>query len=199
MPEERAIEADDGSLVRAFCAGERRAGAVLVERHFDALYQFFHSKVAGDVDDLVQQTFMSCLEARRSFRGECSFRTLLFRIARRRLYDHYRTKQRNRVLDFTTTSLCDLGTTPSVMLQRQGVIAVVREALQQLPLESQTLLELCYWQELSTRELAEVFEVPLGTIKSRLFAARAELATLVRARGYELQEGQLSAQRRAEP
>jgi RNA polymerase sigma factor (sigma-70 family) len=192
MAEERAIDAQDASLLEAWCAGDGRAAALLVERHFDALYRFFRSKIDGDVDDLVQQTFMSCVEARASFRGECSFRTLLFQIARRRLHDHYRKKYRDHGLDFTSTSVRALGTSPSGALQRKHTVAAVRAALQELPMDAQTLLELAYWEDMSTLELAQVFEVPVGTIKSRLFAARARLEALLSARGYELCDGQLS-------
>ncbi|HKP62617.1 MAG TPA: sigma-70 family RNA polymerase sigma factor [Polyangiales bacterium] len=188
-------DSDDRALVEAFRAGDPQAGTALVERHFDGIYRFFRSKVAGDVDDLVQQTFMSCLEARESFRGECSFRTLVFRIARRRLHDHYRKKRRDQALDFTTASVRALGTSPSAALQRSDAVAAVRAALQELPLEAQTLLELSYWQDLSTSELAQVFEVPLGTIKSRQFAARAELQARLSARGYELRDGALNVRR----
>lgn len=191
-------DSDDRELVESFRAGDPRAGTALVERHFEGIYRFFRSKVAGDVDDLVQQTFMSCLEARESFRGECSFRTLLFRIARRRLHDHYRKKRRDQALDFTTASVRALGTSPSAALQRSDAVAAVRAALQELPLEAQTLLELSYWQDMSTLELAQVFEVPVGTIKSRQFAARAELQARLSARGYELRDGTLQVRRAAQ-
>jgi RNA polymerase sigma factor (sigma-70 family) len=175
---------DEAALLEAWRAGDRRAGAAIVERHFDSLYQFFRSKTNGDVDDLVQQTFVSCLEARETFRGECSFRTLLFRIARRRLYDHYRALRRVRALDFTTTSVRALGTSPSGALVRRDEGALLRDALQELPVESQILLELHYWEGLSTEELALVFEVSVGTIKSRQFTARARLRALLSARGF---------------
>jgi RNA polymerase sigma-70 factor (ECF subfamily) len=193
MVEERTVDARDASLLEAWCAGDVRAAKALVERHFDGVYRFFRSKITGDVDDLVQQTFMSCVEARASFRGECSFRTLLYQIARRRLHDHYRKKHRDQALDFTSTSVCALGTSPSGALQRKHSVAAVRDALQQLPVETQTLLELSYWEDMSTLELAQVFEVPVGTIKSRLFAARARLEALLRARGFELPDAQSSA------
>jgi RNA polymerase sigma-70 factor (ECF subfamily) len=54
---------DDPQLLAAWCAGDKQAGAALVERHFASIYRFFRNKVAGEVDDLVQRTFMSCLEA----------------------------------------------------------------------------------------------------------------------------------------
>lgn len=175
---------DDQQLLEAWRGGEAHAGAALVERHFDSVYKFFRSKVNEDVDDLVQQTFVSCLEARKGFRGECSFRTLVFEIARRRLYDHFRARRRDRALDFTTTSLRALGTSPSGALLRHDNLTMLREALRELPLDSQMLLELHYWEALSMRELSQVFEVSEGTVKSRLFHARARLRTLLEQRGY---------------
>lgn len=179
---------DERELLEAWRAGDARAGAALAERHFESIYKFFRSKVTGEVDDLVQQTFMSCLEAREGFRGECSFRTLLFGLARRRLYDHYRDRRRVQALDFTTTSVRALGTSPSGVLMRRDQLAMLRDALQELPVDSQILLELHYWEALSTQELSRVFEVAEGTIKSRMFHARARLRALLAERGVLLVE-----------
>lgn len=175
---------DDAQLVAAWCAGDKQAGAALVERHFSALYRFFRSKVAGDVDDLVQRTFMSCLEAREGFRGECSFRTLLFHIARRRLHDYFRERRRDAELDFTAMSVRAFGTSPSAALSRKYVQRLLGDALQELPVDSQILLELRYWEGMSTEQLAQVFDVPEGTIKRRQFEARAQLRRALAARGY---------------
>jgi RNA polymerase sigma factor (sigma-70 family) len=179
---------DEAKLLEAWRGGDAQAGAAIVERHFESVYKFFRSKVSGDVDDLVQQTFISCLEARDGFRGECSFRTLLFAIARRRLYDYFRERRRVKELDFTTTSVRALGTSPSGALLRRDNLAMLREALRELPVDSQMLLELQYWEEFSTQELAQVFEVAEGTIKSRLFYARARLRALLAERGYLMVE-----------
>ncbi len=174
---------EESQLVDAWRGGDQAAASLLVERHFSALYRFFRSKVSGDVEDLVQQTFLGCLEMRERFRGEACFRTLLFRIARRRLYDHFRERRRTNAIDFTTTSARALGTSPSACLQRTETIAQVREAMQELSVDDQMLLELRYWEELSTEELARVFDVAPGTIKSRQFRARAELIARLRSRG----------------
>lgn len=175
---------DDAPLLAAWCAGDKHAGASLVERHFASIYRFFHNKVAGDVDDLVQRTFVSCLEAQPSFRGECSFRSLLFRIARRRLHDYFRERRRDAALDFTTTSLKALGTTPSAALWRKDLLQNLQEVLVDLPVDTQILIELRYAEGLSTQQLAQVFDVPEGTIKRRQFEARAQLRAALRERGY---------------
>jgi RNA polymerase sigma-70 factor (ECF subfamily) len=179
---------DETQLVDAWRSGDAYAGAAIVERHFDSVYKFFRSKVSEDVDDLVQQTFMSCLEARESFRGDCSFRTLLFEIARRRLYDYFRGQRRDKALDFTTTSLRALGTSPSGALLRRDNAAMLREALRELPVDSQMLLELYYWESLSIQELARVFAISEGTVKSRLFHARARLRALLAQHGHLVAE-----------
>lgn len=176
---------DDAALLEAWRTGDRRAGTLLVERHFVALYRFFRSKVSSDIDDLVQQTVMGCLEARESFRGEACFRTLLFRIARRRLYDHFRARRRLAIIDFTISSVLALGTTPSAALQRRDMVSLVREALQELPVDDQMLIELRYWEDMSTEQLAEVFEVAVGTIKSRQSRARARLLDRLRELGVQ--------------
>jgi RNA polymerase sigma factor (sigma-70 family) len=179
---------DETKLLQAWRGGDAHAGAAIVERHFASVYKFFRSKLSGDVDDLVQQTFISCLETREGFRGECSFRTLLFGIARRRLYDHFRERARVKALDFTTTSVRALGTSPSGALLRRDNLTMLREALRELPVDSQMLLELSYWEALSTQELARVFEVSEGTIKSRLFNARGRLRALLAQRGHVIGE-----------
>lgn len=176
---------DDAALLDAWRTGDRQAGALLVERHFTALYRFFRNKVSSDIDDLVQQTLMGSLEARDSFRGEACFRTLLFRIARRRLYDHFRARRRLANIDFTISSVLALGTTPSAALQRRDMVSLVREALRELPVDDQMLIELRYWEDMTTEELARVFEVATGTIKSRQARARARLLDRLRERGVQ--------------
>ena len=177
-------DADDSEWLAAWCAGDKRAGAALIERHFTSVYRFFRNKVSGEVDDLVQRTFMSCLEARPTFRAECSFRSMLFGIARRRLYDYYREQRRDAALDFTTTSLRALGTTPSAALARKDLVHGLQAVLHDLPMETQILIELRYVEGMSTAQLAHVFDVPEGTIKRRQFEARAQLRAALRARGY---------------
>jgi RNA polymerase sigma factor (sigma-70 family) len=184
---------DETKLLEAWRGGDAQAGAAIVERHFESVYNFFRSKVSAEVDDLVQQTFISCLEAREGFRGDCSFRTLLFGIARRRLYDHFREKRRMQALDFTTQSVRALDTSPTGVLVRRDNLTRLREALRDLPVDTQILLELHYWEGLSTQELARVLEVAEGTIKSRMFNARARLRALLAQRGVRVVESSLAA------
>ena len=165
----------DFELLNAWQGGDNTAGDQLLKRHFDSVFRFFDRKVQGDAADLVQGTFVACVEASASFKRQSSFRTFLFSIARRKLYDHWRSRSRNKQVDFTITALEDLGPTPSVAHVKKQEQRLLLEALRTIPMEAQLILELHYWEELSGPDLAETFDVPEGTIRSRLRRARAAL------------------------
>ncbi len=158
----------DVELLTAWRSGDRNAGDALFQRHFDAIYDFFDRKLSVDVSDLVQRTFLGCVESIDRFRGDCSPRTYLFAIARNELYYFLRRKKRNENLDFGVSSLRDLGPSPSGDLARRDQEALLVRALEQLPLDLQILVELRYWEGLKGRELAVVLDIPHGTVSSRL-------------------------------
>lgn len=173
------VEDLDLGLIERWRAGERDAGEALFERHFDSLYRFFQSKSAGDADELVQSTLLACLSAKEQFRGDSSFRTYLFTIARNKLYHYLRDRRRDERFDVTTTSVAQVITTPGSALARDQTHRALLAALRELPIEQQTLLELHYWEEIDTIELGKIFEVPPGTIRIWLFRARGKLRELL--------------------
>jgi len=156
----------DYDLLDAWRAGDARAGNELFERHFESVYRFLHSKTSRDPSDLVQGVFLACVEGRDSFRGESSFRTYLFSVARKQLYKHYRDRRPDA--DFGVTSLADLGPTPSLLLDRRAQDRLLLEALRSIPLELQIALELHYWEQMAAPEIARVLDIPEGTVRSRL-------------------------------
>ena len=167
--------ASDEDLLSQWSAGSRDAAALLFDRHFAMVHRFFRNKVGAESADLVQQTFLACIEARERYRGHASFKTYLLAIARHQLFAFYRERRR-LALDVTVTSLRDLGTSPSGRLARHEHEWLLAEALTHIPLESQVILELVYWEDLNGTELACVLEVPINTASSKLRRARLALA-----------------------
>ncbi len=166
----------DNELLAAWVAGDRRAGQTLFERHYDALDRFFVNKVGDRAGDLVQRTFVACIEAAPRFRGDSSFRTFLFAIARNQLLKHLRDHGRERArLDPATTSICDLDPSPSVLAAGREQERQLLAALRRLPIDEQVALELHYWEQLPSAEIAVVLDIPIGTVKSRLRRARDRL------------------------
>jgi RNA polymerase sigma-70 factor (ECF subfamily) len=165
----------DFELLDAWQKGDAAAGSSLFARHFDSVFRFFDRKVQGDASDLVQLTFLACVEAGPSFRRHASFRTFLFAIARNQLYRHWRDRRGGKEVDFGATSLADLGPTPSRLALDKQQHRLLLEALRAVPLEQQILVELHYWEGMSGPDLAEVLEIPEGTVRSRLRLAREAL------------------------
>lgn len=162
--------------------GDVAAGEALVEANFESVYRFFRNKVDGDLDDLVQATFTRCLE-RRDDAEIRAFRPYLFGVARNVLREHYRRRARADT-DLGNKSVADLGASPSTLVSQKRDHRMLLEALRQIPLDEQVVLELFYWESMTGRELAEVLGVPEGTARTRLRSARmsleAALARIVR-------------------
>jgi RNA polymerase sigma factor (sigma-70 family) len=84
-----------------------------------------------------------------------------------------RTRQRDGArLDFELSSIAELVSTPGTRIARNQEHRRLLEVLRQLPVEQQILLELHYWEDMEIADLAEVFETPQATIRTRLHRAR---------------------------
>jgi RNA polymerase sigma-70 factor (ECF subfamily) len=174
--------ATDVELLQAWRSGDRRAGEKLFERHYDAVSRFFRNKLEFGVDDLIQRTFLACVESRERIRGEASFRTYLFAVARNLLGKHYRGQQRHGDrIDFGVTSLHDLAASPSVAVAEHEQQRLLLEGLRRIPLDHQIILELYYWERLTSAEIAQVLDVPHGTARTRIRRAKQLLEQQMRA------------------
>lgn len=176
-----SVKSDDGELLDAWREGDEQAGRELFERHFDSVFRFFRNKVESAADDLTQQTFLGAVRGKDRFRGQASFRTYLFTIARNRLYTFYRDRQRSqKVIEVGQQSAADLGAaSPTGLIAQREEQKLLLRALRHLPLEMQVALELHYWEGMTVREIAVVTETPEGTIKRRLQRARTKLDALI--------------------
>jgi RNA polymerase sigma factor (sigma-70 family) len=163
----------DAELLEAWRGGDNSAGNELVRRHFMAVYRFFVNKAGDDVDDLIQRTFLACVEGRDRFRADSTLKSYVLGIARNQLLMHIRRRQRRE----TSTSSDELsvaevmGSPSRVMVDREEE-KLLLQSLRQIPVDLQCVVELYYWEQLSIAQMAEILEVPAGTVKSRLHRAR---------------------------
>lgn len=172
----------DEELLRAWAGGDEGAGAALFRGHFDALYRFFRTKVPDDYEDLIQTTMLECVRVKTRVRGDVPFRAFLLGVARNCLLHHFRSRYRDRLeFDSSRSSVADLDPRPSTLAARNAEQAQLLAAMRQIPLDLQVVLELHYWEELGTRELAVALEIPQGTVKSRLRRAREALREVLAA------------------
>jgi RNA polymerase sigma-70 factor (ECF subfamily) len=163
----------DGELFQAWRGGVNAAGNELFNRHFDSIYRFFRNKLDTDVEDLVQRTFIACVEGRNRFREESSFRTYLFAVAHNLLKEHLRRKRRSpEPLDLDAVSAVDLGASPLSIMAARSEEKILLQALRQIPIASQTVLELYFWEKMTGGEIGELLAIPEDTARSRLRKAK---------------------------
>jgi RNA polymerase sigma factor (sigma-70 family) len=166
---------DELELLCRWQAGDTAAGERVLAQHFWPIYRFFRGKVDGAADDLAQRTFLICLESLHRLRPELGIRAFLFGVARNVLLEWLRRCERDARLDPAVTSLAATTRTHGSRLDERDAGRALREALTELPIDFQIAVELHYWEGLTIVEIAEVLDVPPGTIKSRLSRARAHL------------------------
>lgn len=165
----------DEELIEGWRSGQQEAGEALFERYYDSVYRFFCNKLGADIRDLVHQTFMACLEGRDRLRAGASFRAYLFAVAHNVLRMHLRARYRADLVDLDSVTAYELSPGPSTILTRSREEQLLLQALRSIPLDQQTLLELRYWEELKSPEIAEILDVPANTVRSRLHRAHGSL------------------------
>jgi len=166
----------DQTLWQSWSGGDAVAGKSLSQRFLPVLRAFFASKVAADqVEDLVQQVWLQIGEIR--CRGSApeirsSVRSYVLGIARHVLLGYLRSRYRDERLDPLQSSIAILDPSLSQAVGRRMQAQRMLRALQRLPIDIQVMLELRYDHELSYPEIAGLYDLPEGTVKSRLARAR---------------------------
>lgn len=175
----RAEEAvGDLALVERARSGEEAAFGSLVGRYGQPVLSLCYASTldAGEAEDLAQEIFFSAWRNLRRFRGESAFSTWLFALARNACVDRAR-RARRRPRPGLDEELIDPGATDRAAQQAaaQAVFAAARELA--LPLRQALLLRDV--QGLSYEEIAAVQAVPVGTVRSRIAAARGAVVRAV--------------------
>ena len=170
-------ESTDAELLEAWRSGDAAAGEMLFARHYRSLKRFFRNKVTADrLPDLIQETFVASVESRDRITDSSRFRPYLLRIAYHVFCAHVRERYRGgREADLDDFSLAAVETSASVLVARAQEQRLLLEGLRKIPVNYQVVLELHYWEDLTTKEIAQILDVPAGTIRSRLQRARDAL------------------------
>lgn len=164
---------DDLDLLDRWRGGESKAGEELFARHFGVLRRFFRNKVSTGMEDLMQKTFLVCVESKDKVRGESTFRTYLFGVAYNVLRNHLRSKRRkDDPLDFGTVSAAAMDPSPSRYVAGREEQQIILLALRQIPVDYQVVLELYYWEQFDRNAIAAALDIPAGTAGSRLRRGR---------------------------
>lgn len=167
----------DEDLFDRWCSGDQHGGNQLFQRHFNTVRLYFANKVddAVDVEELVQETFTACVESRDRFERRATFKAFLLGIARHRLYKRYHQRARSRLEDMEDMSIAALGASPSSAYGHKQEDKRLLQALRQIPLKHQEILELYFWEGMNGDELAAAVGLTEDGARSRIHRAKAAL------------------------
>lgn len=179
----RATELTDEELVAAIVGGERDRFQQLVARYQGRLVNYLHRLLRDqeDAHDLAQEVFFKVYEALDRFDPRYRFSTWLFRVAQNAAIDQIRKRRLKLVsLQRTTDDGSDEGEwelpaegpTPYQATRNIERGRAIHEAIAALPAEYEELISLRHYAELSYDEIAKLKDMPLGTVKNKLFRGR---------------------------
>ncbi|GIF62920.1 putative RNA polymerase sigma factor [Asanoa ishikariensis] len=173
------MDGSDEALVRRVAGGDEQALELLYARHAAVLLRYAVQLTAdrGQAEEALQDTFVGVWQgAAARFAGGSTVRTWLFGICRRQAGKRTRSMPPPSLpLDAAASVPSALPTPDEIALARADV-AAVGGALARLPAGHREVLHLTFVAELPMAEIATLLDIPLGTVKSRLFNARAALA-----------------------
>jgi RNA polymerase sigma-70 factor (ECF subfamily) len=176
---------DDATLVTAAQGGDRNALDQLLRRHYDRIHGVCR-RIAGttrDADDACQEALIKIVRSLPSFDGRSSFGTWAYRIATNASLDEIRRRARRPGLHLVEDSVSgadpvDVDAAASV--EQVGDRLLLDRAMAELPDELRAAVVLRDVADLDYAEIAEVLDVPVGTVKSRISRGRQHLARRLR-------------------
>jgi len=177
----------DATLVAAGLRGDRQALEELVQYYYGPVYQAAF-RILGDVEtsaDVTQATFLAAFENLRSYDSTYKFFSWIYRIAVNQALSQRRKDQIVvEKMYLQSAHVADEG--PEQALGEQQTGSLVKQLLGNMPDDYRTVLIVRHYSELSYDEIADVLEIPVKTVRSRLYSARQLLKSSLQENGYDL-------------
>ena len=180
------LKSANSELIKKAIEGDESAYKNLLENYRGAIYNLIYKMVRNkeETEDLVQEAFMKAFKALPSFNEEYAFSTWLYKIAVNNCIDHMRKKKlqtysinkpvqsKDGELDreFPDTSM-----SPDKSILSEERASIIETAIDELPENYKTAIILRHSEEKSYEEISKILNIPLGTVKARIFRAREML------------------------
>lgn len=175
------MSVDDGVLVGRAQRGDQAAFAELVTRHQRYVYNLAYRLLRDphEAEDLAQEAFLRAWRGLGDFRRQARFTTWLYRIVTNLCYNRLSGLRRQLLAVDVDDDLDALAAPseqdPPAAFEAAEQRASLHRQIAALPVKYQLVITLFYLQEFSYQEIAQVLDLPLGTVKTHLFRARERL------------------------
>ena len=180
MVQPQTADAETG-LIEQAQNGDRNAFGELVRRHYQGVVLVV-TRMCGDAglaEDAAQEAFMRAWVNLPSYQPRGSLRNWLYRIAVNAALDVLRRKPEETLEDEEARMMADQAPGPEMALIEKERVALLQQAMQSLPEAARSVIVLREYGSLSYQEIANVLDVPVGTVMSRLNYARNRLREIL--------------------
>src|ERR1700754_2985482 len=171
------------SLIEQCLSGDQVAWEAIVRQNWRKVFNVAYKFVGkhDEAEDLTQDIFLKIFRALKTFDRRANFQTWIISISRNLCIDHYRSVRKERQtiareVDTSDRQPASAERGPYQVVEHGDLRALLRQALQTLPVTLRTAVILRDLQELSYQEIADRLGLPEGTVKSRINRGRIELA-----------------------
>ncbi len=169
----------DHELVAQIRAGDQRAFVELIDRYKARIYHT-SLRILGhreDAEEASQDTFVRAYRGLENFREDATFSTWIYRICVNACLNKLESRKRFKVQDIDKTPIEELPFTasPEAEFADEDLESRVFSAVEKLPAKYRTVLVLYHIQHLAYQEIATIMQMPMGSVKTHLFRARALL------------------------
>jgi RNA polymerase sigma-70 factor (ECF subfamily) len=178
----------DWALVKGMADGDVRALNEIYARYGPMLLGFLRARAGNQqlAEELLQDVMLAVWNNADKFEGRSKVKTWLLVIARNRAINAHRRKKIPLIDINDAFNLSSDDTSPMEAAIRSDAQDMVREALQQLPEAQREVLVLVFYHQLTGPEVAEVLDISVGTVKSRLHRAKEMLKGILNQQGHAL-------------
>ena len=168
----------DEALIRAIACGNSAAMRTLFDRYRSKVFRFLQRVVRSEAsaDELISEVFLEIWRNAGRFEGRSAVATWILAIARFKALSRLRRERDCELDEATAAQLPDHADGPDLALQQKNRGKILRTFLGRLSLDHREVIDLIYYHDKSIDEVAQMINIPVNTVKTRMFYARKRLA-----------------------
>jgi RNA polymerase sigma-W factor len=189
------IQEADRLLIHQTLAGNQRAFDELIKKYRGSVYNLVYRMIENrqEAEDIVQETFIKAFNALATFNEEFAFSTWLFKIATNNCIDTLRKRKlQTYSLDTpvqtkdgeVSRDYADERYSPELSTISSESTSIILDAIEDLPPKYKTVINMRHKEDRSYEEISGILNIPIGTVKARIFRARELLKKKLKNRGY---------------